>query len=91
MPQGRAEAAAAVVVATVRALKMHGGAAKDALGQEDLAALQAGLANLARHVENVGKFGVPAIVAINNFTSDTAAEHELIAQLSAATSSASRR
>ncbi|MFN3672871.1 MAG: formate--tetrahydrofolate ligase [Bosea sp. (in: a-proteobacteria)] len=69
---------AAVVVATVRALKMHGGAAKDALGKEDLAALQDGLANLARHVENVGKFGVPAIVAINHFTSDTAAEHELI-------------
>lgn len=69
---------AAVVVATVRALKMHGGAAKDALGQEDLAALQGGLANLARHVENIGKFGVPAIVAINNFTTDTPAEHELI-------------
>lgn len=71
---------AAVVVATVRALKMHGGAAKDALGQEDLVALQGGLANLARHVQNVGKFGVPAIVAINNFTTDTAAEHELIAR-----------
>lgn len=69
---------AAVVVATVRALKMHGGAAKDALGQEDLAALQGGLANLARHVENIGKFGVPAIVAINHFTTDTPAEHELI-------------
>lgn len=70
--------AAAVVVATVRALKMHGGLAKEALGQEDLHALQVGLANLARHVENIRKFGVPPIVAINNFTSDTAAEHELI-------------
>jgi formate--tetrahydrofolate ligase len=70
--------AVAVVVATVRALKMHGGVARDALGQEDLHALQAGLANLARHVENIRKFGVPPIVAINNFTSDTAAEHELI-------------
>ncbi|TAJ34799.1 formate--tetrahydrofolate ligase [Bosea sp. (in: a-proteobacteria)] len=70
--------AAAVVVATVRALKMHGGLARDALGGEDLKALEAGLANLARHVGNIRKFGVPPIVAINNFTSDTAAEHELI-------------
>jgi formate--tetrahydrofolate ligase len=71
--------AAAVIVATVRALKMHGGLAKDALGAENLPALEAGLANLARHVENIRKFGVPPIVAINNFTSDTAAEHALIA------------
>jgi formate--tetrahydrofolate ligase len=71
--------AAAVIVATVRALKMHGGVAKDALGTENLQALEAGLANLARHVENIRKFGVPPIVAINNFTSDTAAEHALIA------------
>ena len=70
--------AAAVVVATVRALKMHGGLAKDALGREDLKALEAGLSNLTRHVNNLRKFGVPPIVAINNFTSDTAAEHELI-------------
>jgi len=71
--------AAAVIVATVRALKMHGGVAKDALGGENLQALEVGLANLARHVENIRKFGVPPIVAINNFTSDTAAEHALIA------------
>jgi len=70
--------AAAVIVATVRALKMHGGAAKETLGQQDLVALEAGLSNLTRHVINVRKFGVPPIVAINNFTSDTAAEHELI-------------
>jgi formate--tetrahydrofolate ligase len=70
--------AAAVVVATVRALKMHGGLAKDALGREDLKALEAGLSNLKSHVNNLRKFGVPPIVAINNFTSDTAAEHELI-------------
>ncbi|RYE35539.1 MAG: formate--tetrahydrofolate ligase [Hyphomicrobiales bacterium] len=70
--------AAAVVVATVRALKMHGGLAKDALGREDLKALEAGLSNLTRHVGNIRKFGVPPIVAINHFTSDTAAEHELI-------------
>ncbi|MBR3189317.1 formate--tetrahydrofolate ligase [Bosea sp. (in: a-proteobacteria)] len=68
----------AVVVATVRALKMHGGVARDMLGTENLKALEAGLSNLARHVENVRKFGVPAIVAINHFTSDTAAEHALI-------------
>jgi formate--tetrahydrofolate ligase len=70
--------AAAVVVATVRALKMHGGMGKDALGREDLKALEAGLANLARHVGNLRKFGVPPIVAINHFATDTAAEHELI-------------
>ncbi len=70
--------AAAVVVATVRALKMHGGLTKDALGREDLKALEAGLSNLTRHVNNVRKFGVPPVVAINHFTTDTAAEHELI-------------
>ncbi|WID98023.1 formate--tetrahydrofolate ligase [Bosea vestrisii] len=70
--------AVAVVVATVRALKMHGGVARDMLGAENLKALEAGLSNLARHVENIRKFGVPAIVAINHFTSDTPAEHALI-------------
>jgi len=70
--------AAAVVVATVRALKMHGGVARDELGHENLKALEAGMANLARHVENIRKFGVPPIVAINHFTTDTAAEHDLI-------------
>ncbi|MCO5091528.1 formate--tetrahydrofolate ligase [Bosea sp. (in: a-proteobacteria)] len=70
--------AAAVVVATVRALKMHGGVPKNALGREDLKALEAGLANLARHVGNLRKFGVPPIVAINHFATDTEAEHELI-------------
>lgn len=68
----------AVVVATVRALKMHGGVARDALSAENLPALEAGLSNLARHVENLRKFGVPPIVAINHFTSDSAAEHALI-------------
>jgi formate--tetrahydrofolate ligase len=70
--------AAAVVVATVRALKMHGGVPRTHLDREDLAALRAGLANLARHVGNMAKFGVPAIVAINRFSSDTAAELELV-------------
>jgi formate--tetrahydrofolate ligase len=72
------EPAAAVIVATVRALKMHGGVAKDDLKTENLEALQEGLANLARHVGNVRKFGVPAVVAINQFVTDTAAEHALI-------------
>ncbi len=72
--------AAAVIVATVRALKMHGGVALENLAREDLKALAAGFTNLARHVENVGKFGVPAVVAINRFSSDTGAEHDLIRQ-----------
>lgn len=70
--------AAAVIVATVRALKMHDGVTREDLSRENLPALQAGLANLARHVENVRKFGVPPIVAINHFAADTQAEHELI-------------
>jgi formate--tetrahydrofolate ligase len=63
-----------VVVATVRALKMHGGVAKADLGREDVAAVTRGIANLARHVENMGKFGLPVVVALNRFTSDTDAE-----------------
>ena len=70
--------AACVVVATVRALKMHGGAAKADLGREDLAALRAGLPNLLRHVENMRKFGLPVVVALNQFTGDTAAEIALV-------------
>jgi formate--tetrahydrofolate ligase len=70
--------AACVIVATVRALKFNGGVAKEALGAENLAALAAGLPNLERHIANVGKFGVPAVVAINRFATDTPAEHELI-------------
>ena len=66
--------AAAVLVATVRALKMHGGVAKDALKAESLSALEAGLANLARHIVNLRKFGLPVVVAINRFDSDTKAE-----------------
>ena len=65
---------AAVVVATVRALKMHGGVAKNALGTEDVAAVERGVVNLARHVENLRKFGLPVVVALNRFTSDTQAE-----------------
>jgi formate--tetrahydrofolate ligase len=66
--------AAAVIVATIRALKMNGGVVKADLGKEDVAAVKRGLANLQRHVENVQGFGVPVVVAINHFTSDTEAE-----------------
>jgi formate--tetrahydrofolate ligase len=70
--------AAAVVVATVRALKMHGGVAKDALGVENVAALKPGLANLARHIANLHKFGVPVVVAVNRFSADTEAELDFV-------------
>jgi formate--tetrahydrofolate ligase len=70
--------AACVVVATVRALKMHGGVAKADLGREDVAAVERGVVNLARHVENMQKFGLPVVVALNRFTSDTAAEVEAV-------------
>jgi len=69
---------ACVVVATVRALKMHGGVAKADLGREDLPALRAGLPNLLRHVENLRKFGLPVVVALNSFAGDTAAEVALV-------------
>ena len=71
----------AVIVATVRALKMHGGVAKDELGRENLEALRVGGANLVRHIENVKKFGVPVVVSINAFSSDTDAEHQLIKEV----------
>lgn len=69
---------AVVLVATVRALKMHGGKSKSELGSEDLAALEAGLCNLGRHIENVQKFGVPVTVAINKFILDTDAEINMV-------------
>jgi formate--tetrahydrofolate ligase len=70
--------AAAVVVATIRALKMNGGVAKSDLGRENLDALRRGLPNLERHVENVAKFGLTPVVAINRFDSDTEAELALV-------------
>ncbi len=70
--------AAAVVVATVRALKMHGGLAKDELKTENVAALKKGLANLGRHLENLAKFGVPVAVAVNHFITDTDAEVDAV-------------
>ena len=65
---------AAVIVATVRALKMHGGVKKDDLGRENVAAVTAGCANMVRHIGNVRSFGVPVVVAINRFIKDTDAE-----------------
>lgn len=72
---------AVVIVATVRALKMHGGVAKSDLGTENVAALERGFANLARHVENVRRFGAPVVVAVNHFHADTEAEHAALKAL----------
>ena len=69
---------AVVIVATVRALKMNGGVARTDLGTENVEAVRDGCVNLGRHIENIGKFGVPAIVAINHFTTDTDAEVEAV-------------
>jgi formate--tetrahydrofolate ligase len=69
---------AAVVVATIRALKMHGGIKKDALSTPNVAALKAGMANLEAHVRNVQKFGVPVVVAVNRFLSDTPEEIDTV-------------
>ncbi|WP_446002410.1 formate--tetrahydrofolate ligase [Weissella viridescens] len=67
-----------VIVATVRALKMHGGLAKDELKQPNVAALQNGLANLGQHLSSMKRYGVPVVVAINQFTDDTAEELQTI-------------
>ncbi|MFZ3251681.1 MAG: formate--tetrahydrofolate ligase [Pseudolabrys sp.] len=67
-----------VLVATIRALKMHGGVKKEDLKSENLKALEAGMANLQRHVENVKKFGLPAVISINRFSADTDAEIALV-------------
>ncbi|MDH4442147.1 MAG: formate--tetrahydrofolate ligase, partial [Rhizobium sp.] len=69
---------AVVLVATIRALKMNGGVAKDALAGEDVEAVKRGSVNLVRHLENLAKFGVPAVVAINHFSGDTTAEIEAV-------------
>jgi formate--tetrahydrofolate ligase len=68
----------AVVVATIRALKMHGGVKKDALGTPDVAALERGMVNLEGHVKNVQKFGVPTVIALNRFTSDSQEEIDTV-------------
>ncbi len=75
---GELNPAAVVLVATVRALKMHGGRAKNELNEEDTAAVERGLENLGKHLENIEKYGVPAIVAINEFATDTVAEMDVI-------------
>ena len=72
---------AAVIVATVRALKHHGGVGKEALNQENLAALEKGMANLERHVNNVKNvYGIPCVVSVNRFTADTQAEMDLLTE-----------
>jgi formate--tetrahydrofolate ligase len=73
-----------VVVATVRALKMHGGVARKDLGTQDVAAVSRGVVNLARHVENLGKFGLPVVVALNRFNTDTEEEIAAIREAMAA-------
>ena len=82
--QAGLDPAAAVIVATVRALKYNGGVARADLGKENVAAVQAGGINLARHIENVRQFGVPAVVAINHFSSDTEAEVDAVREIAAA-------
>ena len=72
---------AVVIVATVRALKMHGGMDKKELANENLDALRKGIANLEKHIENIRKFGLPAIVAINAFPTDTKAELDLLREI----------
>ena len=71
---------AVVLVATVRALKMHGGVAKDALKVPNLEAVEKGMPNLLKHIENIQNWGLPVVVAINHFTSDTAEEVEAISK-----------
>lgn len=71
---------AAVIVATARALKMHGGVAQAELGAENVAAVKAGLENLGRHIHNVARFGIPVVVALNAFSGDTRAEIDAVRQ-----------
>ncbi|MFF5995543.1 formate--tetrahydrofolate ligase [Lysinibacillus sp. KU-BSD001] len=76
--QGGFKPAAVVIVATIRALKMHGGVAKDVLATENVAALKQGMSNLAKHVETVRAFGVEPVVALNRFITDTEAELDTV-------------
>ena len=75
---GGLKPSAVVIVATVRALKMHGGRKKSELGEKDLVALEKGMTNLEKHIENIASFGLPAVVAINRFPADTEDELALI-------------
>ena len=72
---------AVVIVATVRALKMHGGVAKKDLGEENLEALRKGIENLEKHIENIAKYNLPSVVAINAFPTDTEAELQLLNEI----------
>ena len=72
---------AVVIVATVRALKMHGGVAKKDLGEENLEALRKGIENLEKHIENIAKYNLPSVVAINAFPTDTEAELQLLDEI----------
>lgn len=81
--QAGLQPAAAVIVATVRALKMNGGVAKADLAREDVEAVRRGSVNLVRHIENVRQFGVPVVVAINHFVSDTDAEIAVLREAAA--------
>lgn len=79
--QARLKPDAVVIVATVRALKMHGGMDKKELANENLEALRKGIANLEKHIENITKYGLPAIVVINAFPTDTKAELDLLEEI----------
>jgi formate--tetrahydrofolate ligase len=77
------EPSVVVLVATLRALKMHGGVAMGDLKEENIDAVRVGCANMARHIENLKRFGVPVVVAINQFISDTPAEMKIVAEIAA--------
>jgi len=81
--KGGLQPSAAAIVATLRALKMHGGVKLDAVAQPNPAALRKGFANLARHIRNVGQFGVPAVVAVNTFATDTKEEFQIVEEMCA--------
>jgi formate--tetrahydrofolate ligase len=76
--KGNISPKAVVIVATIRALKYHGGKSLESLTEEDLAALEAGMPNLERHIESIQSFGLPVVVSVNAFSSDTEAEKELV-------------
>ena len=78
---GKLKPSLAVIVASVRALKSHGGVARELLGQENVEALEQGFVNLEKHIENIAKFGLPSVVAINNFPTDTQRELDLLSDL----------
>lgn len=72
-----------VLVATIRALKMHGGVSKEALTEENVEAVRAGCTNMIRHIENLKQYGIPVVVAVNQFSADTGAEIEVVREMAA--------